>query len=312
MIPKIKLVDFLGLVNFRDYSDNGKKNTKIVRIYYPDLDLLSEPETSDSFFEYGVYDFGDDKKKRLYQTINPKLLELYVYDVIVTDESGYPSYLEIHVCSEKDIDDLNLDNEDYEPNRDEKDEDVDIEPDENYDDSIFKALFENDNDDIEEEKETKEMATGGKSSNEILNKITEMSKKIKDKLFDSLFDNEKDGKQVIKVFVSSPLRGDIEKNMEKAKEYCRKLAMAGGKHSNFYIIPVAPHVYFPQFMYDDAKKERSLGLELGKELLKECDVVLVFDKDKGISEGMAEEIELANKEHIPVLKQSSLDFDLIF
>ncbi len=94
------------------------------------------------------------------------------------------------------------------------------------------------------------------------------------------------------VYICSPCRGDYEKNITKAQEYCREAVDMG-------VLPIAPHVYFTQFLDDTIPEERRTGMEAGKELLKYCHEVWVY----GIanpSEGMAAEIELAKTLGIPV------------
>ena len=109
MKKKIKLVDFLEFVNFRDYTDSDDYNTKIIRIEYPDKDT-HDNYSKDRYFEYGVYNFGIDNRKRFVQTINPYILNCFVSDVRVNDDG----VLTIYVTTEDDIDDDNLDCEDYE------------------------------------------------------------------------------------------------------------------------------------------------------------------------------------------------------
>ena len=93
----------------------------------------------------------------------------------------------------------------------------------------------------------------------------------------------------MKVYICSPLRGDIETNIKKAQQYCR-LAI---KENHF---PIAPHIYFTQFLDDNDPSERKLGMEYAKKLLYECDALWVCG-DK-ISEGMAEEIAIAKERGI--------------
>jgi len=85
-----------------------------------------------------------------------------------------------------------------------------------------------------------------------------------------------------KIFICSPLRGDIKNNIEKAKEYSREVALQGD-------IPITPHIYFPQFLDDNNPKERELGMKMGQELLKICDDIKIFGVP---TEGMKEEIKL--------------------
>ena len=107
---EIKLIDFLELVNFRAGVSNLE--TDIIRIYYPDKDDLSFGNLyrDDRYFEYGVYDFSADTRKRIIQTINPFILNCYVDQVEVNEESGM---LEIFVTILSDIKDKELDKSYY-------------------------------------------------------------------------------------------------------------------------------------------------------------------------------------------------------
>lgn len=49
-----------------------------------------------------------------------------------------------------------------------------------------------------------------------------------------------------KVYICSPLAGDMEKNIEKARHYCAFAAAQG-------YIPFAAHLFFPQFLSDRNK-----------------------------------------------------------
>ena len=51
------------------------------------------------------------------------------------------------------------------------------------------------------------------------------------------------------VYICSPLAGDVECNQEKARTYCRFAVDRG-------CIPIAPHIYFTQFMNDASRKAR--------------------------------------------------------
>lgn len=217
---KVKLIDFLGFVNFRYATDGNEYNTKIVRILYPDKDDMSFSKLydKDRYFEYGVYDFGCDTKKRLIQTINPFILNCYISSISCNQDGN----LEIAITDEEDIDDLNLDCLDYDF--------------ENYEDK---------------------------------------------------------SNSVDKIFVCSPLRGNIKQNIENAKRYCRAVI---GKTGN---VPIAPHLYFTNFLDDNINIERKLGIDFGLELLSECKEIWVFDYE-GISEGMKAEIEEGNRLNIPV------------
>ena len=90
-----------------------------------------------------------------------------------------------------------------------------------------------------------------------------------------------------KVYVCSPLRGDVEKNTANAIRYCR-FAL---KRNRF---PIAPHIWFPRFLNDDIPAERELAIKMGLWLLTQCGEVWVFGSR--ISEGMAAEINAAKKQ----------------
>ena len=94
------------------------------------------------------------------------------------------------------------------------------------------------------------------------------------------------------VYICSPLRGEPEKNIAKANEYAREEAMKGN-------CAVARDWVFRQFLDDEVPEERSLGQEMGKELLCRCDELLVCGNV--ISEGMREEIKTAYENGITVL-----------
>lgn len=96
------------------------------------------------------------------------------------------------------------------------------------------------------------------------------------------------------VYICSPLRGDYEKNMEKARIHCHTVVQQFKD-----VIPFAPHIYFTQFLNDNIPNERSLGMDMGLAMLDMCDELWVYDAE-GISEGMAAEIEYAKEHGIPV------------
>ena len=93
------------------------------------------------------------------------------------------------------------------------------------------------------------------------------------------------------VFICSPFAGGTERNVERARRYCR-FAVSNG------CIPIAPHVYFPQFMDDDDQEQRDLGLFMGMVLMSRCKELWVFGST--VSRGMAVEIEKAQQRGIPI------------
>lgn len=93
------------------------------------------------------------------------------------------------------------------------------------------------------------------------------------------------------IFVASPYAGDVEKNIEYAKEACRYVLNEGNA---FF----CPHLLYPQILDDNNLEERKLGINMGKEFLNKCDELWVFGKD--ITNGMFEEIEFARNKGIPI------------
>lgn len=55
------------------------------------------------------------------------------------------------------------------------------------------------------------------------------------------------------VYICSPFRGDINKNIKNARKYSR-FAIENKA------IPMIPHLLYPQFMYDNDPKERYLAM----------------------------------------------------
>ena len=86
------------------------------------------------------------------------------------------------------------------------------------------------------------------------------------------------------IYICSPFRGDTAANTEAAQRYCRD---AYEKNC----IPVAPHLYLPQFLNDDEPKERDLALRIGLRLIDYCSEVWVHGDV--ISPGMRGEIDYA-------------------
>lgn len=93
------------------------------------------------------------------------------------------------------------------------------------------------------------------------------------------------------VYICSPLSGDVEGNQEKARAYCRYAVDEG-------YIPIAPHIYFSQFMNEHSPRERNLALFMDTVLLTKCAELWVFG-DK-ISHGMSVEIEKARRKGQPI------------
>src|ERR1035437_5308510 len=93
------------------------------------------------------------------------------------------------------------------------------------------------------------------------------------------------------VFICSPFAGDTEKNIRRAQRYSR---FAVSKNC----IPFAPHLLFPQFLDDDERSERELGLFFGMVFLAKCQEMWVFKAYNNITNGMSVEIEKAKQRKI--------------
>ena len=88
------------------------------------------------------------------------------------------------------------------------------------------------------------------------------------------------------VYICSPFTGDVERNQEKARTYCRFAVDTG-------FVPIAPHIYFTQFMNDNNPKERDLALFMDIVLLSKCAELWVFGEE--VTRGMSIEIEKARR-----------------
>ena len=104
------------------------------------------------------------------------------------------------------------------------------------------------------------------------------------------------------VFICSPYAGDIERNTERARGYCRFAVSQN-------CIPIAPHLLFPQFMEESDPAQRSLGIFFGLVLQSKCKEVWVFGRT--VSKGMAVEIAKAKERKLPVRYFSDRDMEVV-
>lgn len=94
-----------------------------------------------------------------------------------------------------------------------------------------------------------------------------------------------------KVFVCSPLKGDISKNQENTRRYCQFVVNEGCS-------PYAPHILLTQFLDDNNPEHRQVGINCGLAFLEVCDELWYFGGV--ITEGMQKEINRAHEFNIPV------------
>ena len=104
-----------------------------------------------------------------------------------------------------------------------------------------------------------------------------------------------EGTRARRIYVCHPFAGDPAANVERVRGISRQLAASGA-------LPIAPHLYLPQFLDEAAEREEALRMCL--ELLGTCDEVRVFGTT--ISPGMRREIAHARAHGIPVHFESEV------
>ena len=80
-----------------------------------------------------------------------------------------------------------------------------------------------------------------------------------------------------------------EGNAEKARRYSRFAADAG-------MIPIAPHLLFPQFLSEETERELAIFMDLV--LLGKCEQLWVFGGE--VSDGMRREIGKAKQKNMTI------------
>lgn len=93
-----------------------------------------------------------------------------------------------------------------------------------------------------------------------------------------------------RVYICSPLSGDVAANLNRAKQYAAYAFGCG-------TAPVVPHFY-ALILNDDNPKERHIGRQAGMSLLWFCDEMWVFGDI--ISSGMEAEIRLCKNLNISI------------
>ena len=91
-------------------------------------------------------------------------------------------------------------------------------------------------------------------------------------------------RQNLFTYICSPYRDNPRVNVMRARQYC-KFAVEKGR------IPLAPHLYFPQFLSEIDEREKAMSMNL--ELLRLCSEVWVFGER--VTEGMKAEIAHAER-----------------
>lgn len=98
------------------------------------------------------------------------------------------------------------------------------------------------------------------------------------------------------VYIAHPLSGDLSNNIKKILEICNKVHKEDDN-----IIPFAPYLVSIQYLNDNIKEDRELGIEANKIHFKRktFDELWVFGDF--ISKGVEEEIKLAKEFNIPII-----------
>ena len=91
-----------------------------------------------------------------------------------------------------------------------------------------------------------------------------------------------------KVYICSPLGGNVKENLEQVKKYAKYALMCG-------TAPVVPHFY-AECLNDGNPKEREIGLAAGLSLLWFCDEMWIFGDV--VTEGMKSEINFCKNLNI--------------
>ncbi len=95
-----------------------------------------------------------------------------------------------------------------------------------------------------------------------------------------------------KVYICSPIGGNIKENLQKVKEYTRYALMCG-------TAPVVPHFY-ALCLNDNIPKEREIGMAAGLSLLWFCDEMWIFGDE--VTESMKAEMQFCKSLNISVRK----------
>lgn len=99
---------------------------------------------------------------------------------------------------------------------------------------------------------------------------------------------------MIKVILESPFSGDVDRNIAYARR-CVADSLSRGE------APIASHLLYtqPGILDDDIPEQRTAGIKAGHTWIYVADKMVVYE-DYGISDGMQEGIDLADKFNVPI------------
>lgn len=95
-----------------------------------------------------------------------------------------------------------------------------------------------------------------------------------------------------KVYICSPLAGNVEENLKKTIRYTEYALKCG-------TAPVVPHFY-ALCLNDNNHKEREMGMMAGRSLLWFCDEMWIFGNE--VTEGMQVEIDFCRGLNVKIRK----------
>ena len=78
--------------------------------------------------------------------------------------------------------------------------------------------------------------------------------------------------------------------------------------SNLGYLPIAPHLYYTQFLNDKTPDERETGMACGLQQLHDATAIIVVGDDEGrITRGMLQEVTYASYQKIQVIHFLTMD-----
>ena len=102
-----------------------------------------------------------------------------------------------------------------------------------------------------------------------------------------------------KVYICSPLGGNVRENLERVKRYTQYALKCG-------TAPIVPH-FFALCLNDNDPKEREIGLTAGLSLLWLCDELWMFGEV--ITEGMKNELAFCRNLNIRIRPVSEQEIE---
>src|SRR3990167_9442934 len=100
------------------------------------------------------------------------------------------------------------------------------------------------------------------------------------------------------VFIGHPISGDVRGNAEKVLKICQEV------HTRD-VIPVAPYLVSIQYLDDEAREDRELGIEANHECFRRGYIDELWLYGDRISAGMEGEIRLARRMGIPIVPKTA-------